>query len=198
MKVYPAGGFNAGDSRWECVSLLGALLEVVDGMRVRLSEFLARYDLSEGRFSILGTLRNQGGEGMSQADLADSLGQSESNISSHIDRLQRDGLVDRTWSPHDRRKRVLLLTPGGQVFADEVIEAHRVWAESVAGILTARERTALVSALQRLAGPLVPRATLRLLNPPRDAQRPSSPPQLALQQMLSDLGLARRIAGEQQ
>ncbi len=115
------------NSKSNSTTLLDALLRVSQIVRVRFNEWLAEFDLNDGRYTVLQTLAKAGSNGLSQAELAERLAQSESNISTLIERMQRDGLVDRSRSEADRRKRVLLVSTRGRSTLDNVDERRSRW-----------------------------------------------------------------------
>lgn len=189
--------------------IVSALLHAAVYVKQRLNEFLLRFDLSEGRYAVLTELNQAGASGLSQADLADRLLQSESNVSALIDRLHRDALVDRRWSDTDRRKRVLLLTPSGTELIQRVDSAYRRWADSLLSSLNLQDRRVLYRGLKRLPGnhveesskpdspgaPHGPHSSSELwANHTVIIGRDPSSPRVALEKMLSTLGLVGRFA----
>jgi MarR family transcriptional regulator for hemolysin len=65
----------------------------------------------------------QGGRAPSQTELAQQLGVDGGTLVATIDRLSGAGLIERVPSPHDRRVKLLVLTPEGGQLAQEV-KAH--------------------------------------------------------------------------
>ncbi len=209
MEVIKAGDGRTGielfDDPGEIVT---ALLHSAGFVRLRLGEFLERYELTEGRHSVLAALDQAGARGLSQSEVAEQLMQSESNVSSLIDRLHRDGLVDRRWSVTDRRKRVLLLTADGQQLIQQVEGARHRWAEALLSDLAPLDRQALSQSLKRLPGgsrgtvtqrtttviPVIEAVRAEVLWPVHSAVSDRDPksPHFALEQMLSTLGVAGR------
>lgn len=192
----------------EASDLVSGLLQAAAYVKQRLNEFLARYELTEGRYFVLTELERAGRRGLSQAELADRLLQSESNISSLIERLHRDGLVNRNWSEADRRKRVLQLTDLGRDIIQQIESARRNWAETLLANLSGPDRKELWLSLMRLPGNLGKTPT-RDVAPPAEAPKVSAElwtnravvigldpgsPHVALERMLSTLGLAGRFA----
>jgi DNA-binding MarR family transcriptional regulator len=100
--------------------LFDTLMRVSQTMRLRFNEWLARFELNDGRYAVLKVLAGALDRGCSQAELAEQLGQSESNISTMIERMQRDDLVNRLRSDADRRKRVLFISPAGRSILEQV------------------------------------------------------------------------------
>jgi len=206
MEVVKSGDSRSGvdlhDSPGE---IIVALLTAAGTIRLRLGEFLERFGLTEGRHSVLAALEHAGEKGLSQTEVAEKLMQSESNVSSLIDRLHREGLVDRRWSDTDRRKRVLMLTLRGRQLIQQVESARQRWAESLFSSISATDRRALGHGMRQLlhrprlshlsgASTPVSKRDAAVLDSCCDPNSPHS----ALERMLSTLGLAGRFAeGEQ-
>lgn len=190
--------------------LIITLLHAASLIRQRLNEFLERFELNEGRYLALDALSRAGARGLSQSDVADYLVQSESNVSSLIDRLHRDSLVDRTWSVTDRRKRVLLLTTAGQQLIDRVNTARQRWEEAQLSRVSLTQRHQLLYGLKLISeqhsaaiAPSLPTTgeiPERVDWPSHNTvnRRDPSSPHFALEQMLSTLGLAGRFAEDEQ
>ncbi len=204
------------DTQQRACDALDHLLRTALLVRTQFSEFLEHYSLTEVRYSALAALRIAGRGGLSQAELAERLLQSESNISTLSDRMQQDGLVDRLRSEADRRKRVLLLSLAGQVLLDRVEAGRRVWALHVMRGVTPIERQTLLNLAKRLGdvlsgqtsttGPTTktPTAETSVHQPARwvesrlDHADETQSPHIALQQMLSSLGLANQLGEVEQ
>ncbi|MBS0203785.1 MAG: winged helix DNA-binding protein [Planctomycetes bacterium] len=191
--------------------IIATLLRTATFLRLRLAEFLERFELSEGRHSILIVLHHAGSHGLSQSAVAEQLMQSESNVSSLIDRLHREGLVDRHWSSTDRRKRVLMLTADGQRLIHQVELARCRWAESLLSGVSVHDRHVMADAIQHLpAGNVDHRPTSQAaissaeamhvtagwLPVPAEPGRELNSPHFALERMLSKLGMAGHLAGD--
>lgn len=214
MEVIKADDGPNSDCDDDSGEIVSALLHAATSVRTRFGEFLQRYDLTEGRFAVLAALHAAGTQGLSQSELADQLLQSESNVSSLIERLHRDGLVDRRWSDTDRRKRVLLLTADATRLFLLVESGRRRWARALFSNVGAPVRQALASGLRTLVSSVttqLPRAValgLVKLSPTSNGEvwsdrnaftkRDPASPHFALEQMLSTLGLASRFAEDEQ
>lgn len=72
---------------------------------------LACYDLTVAQFDVLSHVAST--PGLSQTELAERLIVTKGNVGGLIDRLERDGLVERRANPEDRRSNKLYLTPAG-------------------------------------------------------------------------------------
>jgi DNA-binding MarR family transcriptional regulator len=86
-----------------------------------------------------------------QTEVATAIGLDKTTMVVTIDELEAHGLAERVPSPHDRRARVIRVTPAGKrLVAKGEREIARVEAD-VLESLPARERAALVDALSSLA-----------------------------------------------
>jgi len=210
MEVIKADSSQNEDNIDDSGEIISALLHAAAFVRTRFCEFLQRYELTDGRFAVLAALHNAGSQGLSQSEVADQLLQSESNVSSLIERLHRDGLVDRRWSDTDRRKRVLLLTADG-TRSFLLVEAGRCrWAKTLLTNIGPQDRLALTDGLRALSSSLnKPHSRSVSLGVPIHSpvssdvvwsdrntftDRDPASPHFALEQMLSTLGLASRFA----
>lgn len=140
--------------------LLDGLLRVSQIARLRLNDWLGHFDLNDGRHSVLAALAREDKIGCSQAELAVRLGQSESNISTLIERMQRDGLVNRLRSDADRRKRVVRITPAGRSALASVDARRSHWAGRLLSGVGAEDCSQLFALLQKLAASMEASATI--------------------------------------
>lgn len=106
-------------------------------------------DTTLPRFDILAQLERHDGP-MSMGDLSRRLMVSNGNVTGLIDRLAREGLVNRTPSPEDRRVQMVSLTPDGGKFFAKIAEDHRDWVGAMMAGLSADEMKSLYVLLARL------------------------------------------------
>ena len=102
--------------------------------RTRLDERLKPMNMSIARWGALYWL-GQGGDGVSQAALADLAGVEPPTLVRVIDQLEAQGLVERRTNPADRRVNLLNLTPAAKpVVAEIEAEAERFRVELLEGL----------------------------------------------------------------
>src|SRR5262245_8128294 len=89
-------------------------IRAADCLRALLHEPTARAGLNETRFNVLDLLRRWAPGSCSQSEIAARLLQSESNLSTLLDRMHQDGLISRTRSKTDRRRIAIGLNPAGE------------------------------------------------------------------------------------
>jgi DNA-binding MarR family transcriptional regulator len=101
--------------------------------------------LSLARAKVLMRLSEHGP--MNQATLAGLLGFAPRSVTDIVDGLERDGMVVRTEDKHDRRARIVALTPAGHdAFATAQLTKRKAMDE-IFGSLSARERANLAALL---------------------------------------------------
>lgn len=104
---------------------------IVRRMQARLVS--SGHDVTVEQWMILLLLWLQ--DGVSQQFIADFIGKDKGTISPQLEGLERRGLVTRTTSEHDRRQKLVYLTPVGRDLQDDLIPIGiENMAEAQAGI----------------------------------------------------------------
>jgi DNA-binding MarR family transcriptional regulator len=119
-----------------------------------LLECTAEAGLNEARYRVLDALHRQTRGECSQSELALQLLQSESNLSTLLERMSGDGLITRTRSQIDRRRSLIRMTPFG---LEALSQANRTRGATVVRLLrffSPEEIEQLSEGLQRLVGDL--------------------------------------------
>jgi DNA-binding MarR family transcriptional regulator len=89
-------------------------------IKKQASDFLQPFGLTDVQLNLLMMLKHQGGsEGLSQARLSELMVVGKANVTGLVDRLERDGLVNRT-ATDDRRFNIIQLTPKGQRLLEKI------------------------------------------------------------------------------
>jgi DNA-binding MarR family transcriptional regulator len=101
--------------------------------------------LSLARAKVLMRLSEHGP--MNQATLAGLLGFAPRSVTDIVDALERDGMVARTDDKHDRRARIVALTPAGHDALATAQLTRRKAMDEIFGSLSGRERANLVALL---------------------------------------------------
>jgi DNA-binding MarR family transcriptional regulator len=92
----------------------------------------AQAGLNESRYRVLDVLRRKASGTCSQTELATQLLQSESNLSTLLERMRKDGLISRVRSESDRRMALIGLSDAGAAALDR---AERARARAMATVL---------------------------------------------------------------
>jgi DNA-binding MarR family transcriptional regulator len=93
-----------------------------------------RHGLGVSEFEVLDRLAESGRSDFRSQELAEAVHLSQSALSRLIDRLEKDGLVERCLCGEDRRGIYICLTPAGRERHDEAAPTHR---EVLASVLPA-------------------------------------------------------------
>lgn len=143
------------------------LLLAAHSLRGMLSEHLAKYGLNDIRYAVLKLIADSSPDGCSQAELARHLRQSESSISTLVDRMRSSHLVYRLRSKQDRRKRVLMLTEQGQEMLSRARASYRQQVDQLMGWTDSDEQTQFAETLERI---------VKRLESPITQEETTSPP----------------------
>src|SRR5262249_31792569 len=100
----------ATDACWEIGVLV---LRGADCLTAALAECTVEAGLNESRYRVLVALERRTSGECSQSQLADLLLQSESNLSTLLERMSEHGLITRTRSKADRRRSLIRITAQG-------------------------------------------------------------------------------------
>lgn len=113
---------------------------------------LAEVGLTPQQVEVLDVLGRE--DGVPLGCLRDALCCVGSNVTALVDRMERDGLVERRRDADDRRVVRLCLTPAGREKLALLGDPRRCCPETL-GVLTTEERRRLVALLRKLAGGLM-------------------------------------------
>ena len=134
----------------ESAAIVAEFLRTAHLMRCLLSSHFAAFGLTDTWFTVLEVLGRSAPDGCSQAELALALGQSESSVSTLIERMRSHGLLYRLRSNSDRRRHVLISTEQGQTTYSAVREYHHQRAAHLLSGLCANELGTFSELLNRL------------------------------------------------
>lgn len=109
------------------LQMLKSVRHVEGVLRERLRE---GHNMTLSRFDVLAAL-HAAPEGMKMSELSQHLVVSNGNVTGVVDRLAKDGLVQRAPSPHDRRAFVVSVTPEGREKMDQMVREHLAWIDSL-------------------------------------------------------------------
>lgn len=126
------------------------MLKACGDFYAALDTHFARYGLSRGRFMVLMILFRQEDYCLAPAEIADRVGVTRATITGLVDGLEREGLVERSVFPGDRRKTRIRLTPKALAFIDKNLPAHYSRVNVFMSGLNDRERKTLVELLIKL------------------------------------------------
>ena len=115
----------------------------------RVEARLSDVGLSLAKLAALHRL-TEAGESLPLGQLADRLACVKSNVTQLVDRLEADGLVNRTGDPNDRRSRLAVLTDAGRFAYTQGSEIQMQAERELFGVLTPEETDKLHELLGKL------------------------------------------------
>lgn len=113
------------------------------------SHLRGEFDTTLPRFDVMAQLARFP-DGLLMSDLSQRLMVSNGNITGIIDKLERDGFVERILLPEDRRARKVRLTDKGRVAFDQMAVTHETWIHDWLSSLSVEEQQVLYTLLGKL------------------------------------------------
>ncbi|MGZ4431170.1 MAG: MarR family winged helix-turn-helix transcriptional regulator [Gaiellales bacterium] len=136
---------NPGSEAWTL------LFRLIVSQRGRVPSVAAEFELSPMQAHVLRLLEPDAP--LPMRSLARKLCCDASNVTGIVDRLEERGLVRRQESPADRRVKMLIVTPSGDVLRRRMLERLAEAPEPIAR-LSPDDQRRLRDILQRAMGPL--------------------------------------------
>ncbi len=112
------------------------------------SRDIARYELTQPQFGVLECLGHLGP--MPIGELCRKMLVSGGNMTVVIDNLERNGLVERSHDPDDRRTIFVRLTPKGRRYFKSIFSKHARYVTKLASTLNESEQRRLAALLKKL------------------------------------------------
>jgi len=138
-----AGGSTTSDRKQEAALKLWVVLaRAFNAVSARISEDVARHELTPTEFAILEVLYHKGP--LLLGEVQRKILVTSGGITYLVDRLVEKGLVKREECAEDRRARYAVLTPAGTTLIRKVFPQHAVAIEqAVSGLSTTEQREAV-------------------------------------------------------
>lgn len=112
------------------------------------SEEIGRYDLTPPQFSVLAFLWQQ--DGLTQTELSDKTQIDRTTLGGLIDRLEKQGMVERRPHPQDRRAHLIYLTAKASGLSNELTELATKVLKRFTAVLTEHDKQELRRMLELL------------------------------------------------
>ena len=138
----------AAQTRHDTIAIADRLRPVLLQLGRELRREAREVGISPEQVALLVAIKYAPGIGV--RDLATRERVSAPAMSNHVDRLERDGLVERTPSADDRRRVGLSLTDDGQRLLRKVRSRRTAWLATQLKGLTPEELTAIERAIEPL------------------------------------------------
>lgn len=139
-----AGASTPSDRKQEAALKLWVVLaRAYNAVSARLSEDIARHDLTPTEFAILEVLYHKGP--LLLGEVQRKILVTSGGITYLVDRLVEKGLVKREECAEDRRARYAVLTPAGSALIRKIFPQHAMAIErAVSGLSTTEQREAVL------------------------------------------------------
>ena len=139
------------DLNVEPIAVINRLDRLQTYLRSEVATIFEQFGLTGPSFAVIATLRRAGKPyQLSQRALTDALQLTGGTISVRIDRLERDGIVERLPDVQDQRGVLVRLTKIGEQLFDQVAPVHLANEDRLLSALNAQQREQLASLLRIL------------------------------------------------
>ncbi len=125
------------------------ILKTEGVMRLVYNKLFEKYNISEPKFFVLLLLSTKQ-EGMALSELGELMLVSKANMTTLIERMEREMLVVKRRSKTDRRSTRAFLTDKGMALFDEVRFLHKEFSEIMVQALSEDERNTLNQLMRKL------------------------------------------------
>lgn len=149
MEVYTIINIGANDFHVSKQALL-ELISLHHALEDVFAMHFAKFGLSWPKFNLLIHLYMAGDQGLIQSELSKKLVVSRANITSLIERLERDNLVLRTSDSTDKRVYRIKLTNRAVALMNSLLPIHNEYTHKVMSALDKEELELLTSLLVKL------------------------------------------------
>ncbi len=121
-------------------------------VKKRATEFFQQYGLTDVQFNVMMLLVYQADNrgGLTQAQLSDMMLVNRANITSLIDRMERDGLVVRMATAGDRRSNLVKMTSKGKKLFKIVEPFYAQQVRQVMSVVSSAEQKRLIESLEMI------------------------------------------------
>ena len=119
-------------------------------VKKRAIEFLKQFSLTDVQLNLMMLLHHQGGaDGLTQAQLSEMMLVNRANITSLIDRMERDKMVRRTIG-EDRRYNIVRLTGKGKKLLGKVEPLYAKEVKRIMSAVSAVEKKQIIKMLEKV------------------------------------------------
>jgi len=144
MEVRAHADHHASLRLW--LRLLSATTRIEDTIRQRLRE---QFGITLPRFDLMAQLEREP-QGLSMGELSRRMMVTGGNVTSIVDQLEKEQLVQRQMQANDRRSYTVSLTDAGRSAFAAMALAHEGWVVELLSPLAEREQTQLHTLLSTL------------------------------------------------
>ena len=132
----------------EAIRAYVAVRKVHDLLHRHVSKKLAKWELSVPKYGVIRQLYDH--ESLPLSEISNLIFRGNSNITTLINRMERDGFVERVDHDSDRRIKKFRLTEKGRQIAPKVIGEYRVFLHQMMNCLSPDEQQVLINLLSKI------------------------------------------------
>ena len=126
------------------------LMRAHNSLRARLEPAITKHGVTRTQFEVLEALLHLGP--LNQRQLSQKILSSQGNLTTVIDNLERDQLVERRQVEGDRRQRLVHLTPRGRRLIGRIFPQQAAAIVREFGVLSSEEQKLLGDLCKKLGG----------------------------------------------
>ncbi|WP_066505444.1 MarR family winged helix-turn-helix transcriptional regulator [Abyssisolibacter fermentans] len=117
--------------------------------------FFSEFNISSTKFNLMVILYNAPVEGLPLSEIGDQMLVTKANITGLVDRLEKQGYVERIRHSSDRRKIMASITENGRSFTEDVIKKYKIWSKDVLTILDDDDKILLLKLFKKFQTGLI-------------------------------------------
>jgi MarR family 2-MHQ and catechol resistance regulon transcriptional repressor len=143
-------GSKYAEFNWSSVEILLNLFYTYDIVSAHMTRKIAPYGLTKAGFGVLMILSRSLTKACKQNEISQLMLVSRANITGLVDSLGRQGLVERTNDPHDRRVNMVKILPKGEKLLEDLLPGYYKYLHGMCSVLTAANKKVLNETLTQL------------------------------------------------
>ncbi len=133
----------------EAINAYTTIRRTHDKLHRHVSKKLEKWQLSVPKYGVIRQLYNH--ESLTLSEISQKIFSGNSNVTTLIDRMERDGLVERVEGGNDRRVKRIRLTEKGLALAPKVVSEYRGFLhQTMMNCLTHEEQQTLTDLLYKV------------------------------------------------
>jgi MarR family transcriptional regulator, 2-MHQ and catechol-resistance regulon repressor len=140
--------YQGSSAERQALSVYIKLMRAAESVTSRINSHLRDHGLTVSQFGVMEAIYHLGP--MNQSDLARKILKSSGNLTTVIDNLSREDLVERCRPPEDRRMVSVHLTPKGRKLIESIFPQHVQGVVESFSVLTDEEQTTLDTILRKV------------------------------------------------
>ncbi|SHJ85211.1 MarR family winged helix-turn-helix transcriptional regulator [Tepidibacter formicigenes] len=125
------------------------LMKSVEIMRFVYNNLFAKHGISEPKFYVL-LLLSYSEDGMVLSEIGEKMLVTRANMTGLMDRMEKEGLVEKRVNPKDRRSTKAYLTDKGRELFEDIKAIHIDFSKQMTRVLDIKEKENLNNLLEKL------------------------------------------------